>query len=475
MIQNIYKIVGTVRSSKDSGKFIGYALADITACMSDAKILRVCKLSTCMDLHKNTFGITNAIIDEDGYIIVNDGDIRNLPFYDKNGKMIGNEKYVALAKLFPYVQQGMELVPLMAVLSPKGEIELVKSPELKDFYSKHSFYNNDCEEKLQLSEDFNSAIVTYEDKNLLITLVDDKPVVTNNKLKFKEQYPTIIDKKTDEMEVPKPKFTEASEDRIQEAASKAWKYNEGAEDAKKLGITSEKKKEEEEEEIISEPQKIIEPDTIATEGGIYEDREGKLIIHINPDNTSALEAANAPILINPVNGENISIIDRFMRCGFIMQEIRPFFYAMFVKLDVIPTYSVPTMAVTVKEFLYNPIFAAELTEAQTVTLMMHELLHIAMRHLPRCGKRDHYLWNIACDAMVNGTICTDYKLDGTNPDSIRDLNCITVKDAKIQTGPDWVFVENLNIEGMSVEEYYDKMILENYQKLKDYGYNIPDM
>jgi hypothetical protein len=35
-------------------------------------------------------------------------------------------------------------------------------------------------------------------------------------------------------------------------------------------------------------------------------------------------------------------------------------------------------------------------------VMAHEFLHVGLRHQSRCQGRDHFLWNVACDYVING-------------------------------------------------------------------------
>ncbi|WP_217595348.1 VWA-like domain-containing protein [Cohnella sp. GbtcB17] len=53
-----------------------------------------------------------------------------------------------------------------------------------------------------------------------------------------------------------------------------------------------------------------------------------------------------------------------------------------------------------QEIYMNP--TAGLDEAETIFVMAHELLHAALRHHQRCAGRDHELWNVACDYVING-------------------------------------------------------------------------
>jgi predicted metal-dependent peptidase len=52
-----------------------------------------------------------------------------------------------------------------------------------------------------------------------------------------------------------------------------------------------------------------------------------------------------------------------------------------------------------KELYVNP--AVGLSEAESRFVMAHELLHVALRHSMRCRGRDPYLWNVACDFVIN--------------------------------------------------------------------------
>ncbi|GGN75664.1 hypothetical protein GCM10010112_47140 [Actinoplanes lobatus] len=43
-----------------------------------------------------------------------------------------------------------------------------------------------------------------------------------------------------------------------------------------------------------------------------------------------------------------------------------------------------------------------LSEEEWRFVLAHELLHVALRHADRVGGRDPYLWNVACDFVING-------------------------------------------------------------------------
>ncbi|BCY06856.1 hypothetical protein [Actinoplanes sp. L3-i22] len=52
------------------------------------------------------------------------------------------------------------------------------------------------------------------------------------------------------------------------------------------------------------------------------------------------------------------------------------------------------------EIYVNPV--RRLSEPEWRFVLAHEMLHAALRHADRAGHRDPYLWNVACDYVING-------------------------------------------------------------------------
>ncbi len=53
-----------------------------------------------------------------------------------------------------------------------------------------------------------------------------------------------------------------------------------------------------------------------------------------------------------------------------------------------------------RKIYLNP--GAALTASELRFVMAHELLHAGLRHTARVGNRDFFLWNVACDFVING-------------------------------------------------------------------------
>ena len=88
--------------------------------------------------------------------------------------------------------------------------------------------------------------------------------------------------------------------------------------------------------------------------------------------------------------------------------------------------------VTYDELYLNP--AANLSLEEWKFVLAHEYLHAGLLHHSRCNGRDHYLWNVACDFVINGWLkelhigampaeglLYDEELKGLSAESIYDL------------------------------------------------------
>lgn len=80
---------------------------------------------------------------------------------------------------------------------------------------------------------------------------------------------------------------------------------------------------------------------------------------------------------------------------------QPFYGVCFLNMRRVETRRVPTMAVNGVHLFYNPDFVAELSDAELQFVIAHEVLHIALAHIPRKGGRVHSRWNVACDLAIN--------------------------------------------------------------------------
>jgi predicted metal-dependent peptidase len=89
------------------------------------------------------------------------------------------------------------------------------------------------------------------------------------------------------------------------------------------------------------------------------------------------------------------------RVQLLLQQ--PFFAALCLRLKLVSA-GVPTMATNGKIICYNPTFVDSLTPEELQGVLAHEVMHCALAHHCRRGKRDPELWNEAADYAINPII-----------------------------------------------------------------------
>ena len=82
----------------------------------------------------------------------------------------------------------------------------------------------------------------------------------------------------------------------------------------------------------------------------------------------------------------------------------PFFGTLLLHTDIRYTDRVPTAATDGRYLFMNPAFADQQTTPQLMGLLVHEVLHAALLHVPRGVRRQRRRWNVAADIVVNGIV-----------------------------------------------------------------------
>jgi len=111
--------------------------------------------------------------------------------------------------------------------------------------------------------------------------------------------------------------------------------------------------------------------------------------------------------------------------------------------EVCRTHGIRVAAISpvAAELYVNPRYG--LTSGERRFVIAHELLHAGLRHDTRAGWRDPWLWNVACDYVINGWL-TDM--------AVGDL-------------PDDVLYDQA-LRGLSAEEVYDRIVIDRRRMRK---------
>ena len=98
-------------------------------------------------------------------------------------------------------------------------------------------------------------------------------------------------------------------------------------------------------------------------------------------------------------------VDKLLQAKTHLALKEPFFSTMLYRFPMIETDIIPFAAVTPRgQILYNAQAIEKLSVDEIIFLLCHEVLHIAFSHTLRRGNRDHIIFNVACDAVINETL-----------------------------------------------------------------------
>jgi len=156
--------------------------------------------------------------------------------------------------------------------------------------------------------------------------------------------------------------------------------------------------------------------------------------------------------------------DRIKKAKISLNKERPFFSYILMSMHVEQSKSderVPTMGVNKFGRLYwNVEFTSKLADDELMGVMAHEAMHMAMLTFERENKRDHILWNIATDAVINYILVREglklpYGVLVPNSEGLLELD-----------GKDGKFIIDLNDK--IAEDVYDELL--NHAEEIEQGY-----
>lgn len=85
----------------------------------------------------------------------------------------------------------------------------------------------------------------------------------------------------------------------------------------------------------------------------------------------------------------------------------PFFGSVVASVDYKENRGITNAGTDGKTIYYNPNFLESLSVEQQTFVFTHEVCHIAFNHILRSEGKDHQIWNIATDAVINAFLKRD--------------------------------------------------------------------
>ena len=161
------------------------------------------------------------------------------------------------------------------------------------------------------------------------------------------------------------------------------------------------------------------------------------------------------VSVNPMSPtEEKEVYDMLVRCRIQVTLGYPFFGYLSMHLDLQPDYTIETAATDGSHFFYNPYFIKALSEPERSWIIVHEVMHAALKHLWRRGSRNHEKWNYACDYTIHSIIMQFLNQSNSKrKGSLRmPKNCLY----------------NSKYDDMSAEQIYE-ILPDNYKEAASFG------
>lgn len=113
-----------------------------------------------------------------------------------------------------------------------------------------------------------------------------------------------------------------------------------------------------------------------------------------------------------MDSQHMTVEQKFAKAMVVLQQIRPFYSAVYEVMEKIECSSIDTIGVTTNKLYYNKEFVDSTEFSNFLFVILHEVGHIALMHVARMEGRNLELWNIAADLYVNAMLNREFKLSG---------------------------------------------------------------
>lgn len=101
---------------------------------------------------------------------------------------------------------------------------------------------------------------------------------------------------------------------------------------------------------------------------------------------------------DPIAVEQLS---RMQKLVGVLMLLAPFWGSVALKLALVVDFTCKTAYTDGKVIGFNPFFTAKLNKGQALFLIGHEVAHVILKHMLRCGSRNAEKFNEACDFAIN--------------------------------------------------------------------------
>lgn len=172
------------------------------------------------------------------------------------------------------------------------------------------------------------------------------------------------------------------------------------------------------------------------------------------------------------NSQGFTVDDLFTKSSYTFRKILPFYSVAYICMDRASSKEIKTIGVTEDSLIYNSEFILSKKIEELNFLNLHEIVHVALRHVLRGKGKDRKLWNIACDLYTNSFIESELN-DVAEKNLLRERmngpgSFIRLDSNNIIEMPlDALYCNSIDLKTDTVENIYNSL----YEQGHKNGYN----
>lgn len=162
-----------------------------------------------------------------------------------------------------------------------------------------------------------------------------------------------------------------------------------------------------------------------------------------------------------------SVNQKLTKCALTLKETKIFYFSVYAAIQTLfveDAKLMPTAGVTVDNMYINVNFFNDLILPEAMFLLLHELLHIILKHSLRGKGKNRDIWNIAGDLYINKLLTDEY---GCPPGK----GIVEIKDDNLNTGICFLggglWSGAVDIDNDTVEGIYEELMNDVQKKMQN--------
>ena len=203
-----------------------------------------------------------------------------------------------------------------------------------------------------------------------------------------------------------------------------------------------------------ENEKRLTPETIGTQDLSKEERESIVKENVEKAIRKGIVIDYDHIKENKDDDNYKIALSLYQEALVVLEKVAPFYHGIIFNLDHKFTSDpriCPTMGVTTSELIINTEFIQRLKFGEILFVLSHEAGHITFKHPARIHKRNHSIWNIAGDLVINKILAEEYDI------TPKKGNTLENGKYEIEFAHGGLYCDKIDPSKDTVESVYDEL------------------